>query len=105
MKLRVHLDYEPHPKDDPGSPGALPLHNVVLQADLDDVTVHQWYALFEQLLRLAGFAETTVMEGACALAFNEWRPQAAMGALVERYDLADLRRSAASPPSPDSNDD
>lgn len=98
MKLRVQLDYTPHPREDLSDPAALPAHSLVLQADLDDVTVHQWYALFEQLLRLAGFSETTVMEGACALAFNEWRPPAAMAALVERYDLADLMADTSAPP-------
>lgn len=47
--------------------------SVKFEVDMTDCSVHAWFKLFERVLKVAGFNEEMVMNGAAGLAFNEWR--------------------------------
>lgn len=58
-----------------------------VSADVTDANVHQWFTLFQNILALAGHSERTIMDGACRLAFNEYRQTSDMQRLVREFDL------------------
>lgn len=58
-----------------------------ISADVTDANVHQWFTLFQNILALAGHSERTIMDGACRLAFNEYRNISDMQRLVRAFEL------------------
>jgi hypothetical protein len=66
--------------------------DVTVSADVTDANVHQWFALFQNILALAGYSERVIMDGACRLAFNEWRNQEDMKRLAHEYELNEFLR-------------
>lgn len=72
-----------------------------VSADVTDANVHQWFSLFQNILALAGHSERTIMDGACRLAFNEYRNTSDMQRLVRDFDLHEfMPRSPAEDEQP-----
>lgn len=67
-----------------------PNYVLELSSNVEDLTVHEWFKLFEKVLLANGFSEFVVASGACALAFNEWRQIADMKKIFKEYDLEDF---------------
>jgi hypothetical protein len=53
-----------------------------------DLSTHQLFNLFEKLLLAMGYNESSIMNGACSLAFNDMRNIEDMDKLVKKYELA-----------------
>jgi len=64
--------------------------NAYVRAEMSDANIHQWYALFERILALAGFDEAVIIDGACCSAFNETRPPHLVKETISRNGLLDL---------------
>lgn len=58
-----------------------------LEADTTNLTVHEWFKLFERILLVEGFSPSVIMDGACRLAFNEGRSTPEMQKIYQEYDL------------------
>lgn len=59
----------------------------VISTEMSDCSVHAWFTLFEQVLAMAGFQESVIMQGGAQLAFNESRSVEAMRQVAKIYDL------------------
>ena len=66
----------------------LPNENFVYEFDCDDLTATQMFKAYEKFLLAAGFAEQSIMSGACSLAFNDWRTPELMKKVAEEHDLS-----------------
>jgi hypothetical protein len=62
---------------------------ITVEAPASDLNVHQHFELFKSFLRAMGFAEYSIMDGACRLAFNDSNDEAQMKKLMEEYDIQD----------------
>ena len=62
---------------------------ITIEAPASDLNVHQYFELFKGFLRAIGFAEYSIMDGACRLAFNDSNDEAQMKKLMEEYELQD----------------
>lgn len=80
--LKIKLEYGASHEYD-----GLPEHVIGLNVDIEDLTVHGWFALFEKVLRVTGFSERAIMQGATNLAFREGRSPATMREVAKEYDL------------------
>ncbi len=67
-----------------------PAVKVEFSADLEDANVHEWFQIFEKVLRTSGFSDRVIMKGACELAFNSMRDRKDMVWLHEEYDLGEF---------------
>ena len=59
----------------------------VISTEMSDCSVHAWFKLFEQILSMAGFNESVIMQGGAQLAFNEAREVEDMRKVAQIYDL------------------
>ena len=59
----------------------------LISTEMSDCSVHAWFKLFEQVLAMAGFQESVIMQGGAQLAFNESRSVEAMRQVAAIYDL------------------
>jgi hypothetical protein len=55
--------------------------------DISDFNIHQLFAAFEKVVMSLGYAEKTIMKGACQLAFNSARKASDMSEVAREYDL------------------
>ena len=62
---------------------------VNIEAPAQDLNIWQYYELFKSFLRSVGFADYSIMEGACRLAFNDSNREDDMKKMMEEYDLQD----------------
>ena len=62
---------------------------ITIEAPAHDLNVHQHFELFKSFLRAMDFAEYSIMDGACRLAFNDSNDEAQMKKLMEEYELQD----------------
>jgi hypothetical protein len=60
---------------------------ITVEAPAHDLTIHQYFNLFKSFVRAAGFAEYSIMDGACQIAFNDMNDQDQMKRLAIEYDL------------------
>jgi hypothetical protein len=90
LTLTLTLEHRDGPQraglDDEALPGTCTLTCPAVE----DASIHRWFRLFERVLLLAGFAETTIASGACGLAFHDGRPPQLMHQIAAEYDLADF---------------
>ena len=74
-----------------------------ITSEMSDCNVHAWFQLFEQVLAMAGFEESVIMQGGAQLAFNERRGIEAMRRVADLYDLKlaeDATTAGGSGPTP-----
>jgi hypothetical protein len=64
-------------------------HTITIEAPAQDLNVHQYYDLFRGFLRAVGFAEYSIMDGACRLAFSDSNEKMHLDKLMEEYELQD----------------
>jgi hypothetical protein len=64
-------------------------HSITIEAPAQDMNVHQHFELFKAFLRAMGFAEYSILDGACRLAFNDSNDEAQMKKLMNEYELQD----------------
>jgi hypothetical protein len=64
-------------------------HTITIEAPAQDMNVHQYYDLFRGFLRAVGFAEYSIMDGACRLAFSDSNEKMHLDKLMEEYELQD----------------
>lgn len=81
-KLSISLDIASGEHID--TPGAL---TTVISTELSDCSIHAWFQVFEQVLAMAGFSESVIMQGGAQLAFNERRSLDAMRSVAQLYDV------------------
>jgi len=62
---------------------------VNIEAPAQDLNIWQYYELFKSFLRSVGFADYSIMEGACRLAFSDSNREDDMKKMMEEYDLQD----------------
>jgi hypothetical protein len=62
-----------------------PGYKFILETEVDDFSVTDWFKLFEKVLLSAGFSEYVVMKGCMELAFNSWRTTENMRQLYAEY--------------------
>jgi len=62
---------------------------ITIEAPAQDLNVYQYYELFKNFLRAVGFAEYSIMDGGCRLAFNDENDPKQMGKLMEEYEMQD----------------
>jgi hypothetical protein len=67
-----------------------PGYTFEMKTDVSDVTVHEWFKIFEKVLAASGFSDRVIMKGACELAFNSMRDRKDMVWLHEEYDLGEF---------------
>ena len=84
---KATLKYEAT-SDYPGCDDFLPNENFTYEFDCDDLTATQMFKAYEKFLLAAGFAEQSIMSGACSLAFNDWRTPELMKKVAEEHDLS-----------------
>jgi hypothetical protein len=58
-----------------------------IKLDPRDMSTHQLFHAFSNLLSAMGFNEYSIMSGACGLAFNDMRDTEKMDKLVKEYEL------------------
>ena len=62
---------------------------VTIEAPAQDLNVWQYYELFKSFLRSVGFADYSIAEGACRLAFQDGNREDDMQKIMKEYDLQD----------------
>ena len=62
---------------------------ITIEAPAHDLNVHQHFELFKSFLRAMDFAEYSIMDGACRIAFNDSNDETQMKKLMEEYELQD----------------
>ena len=68
--------------------GGLPEHSFSMcMEDAAEISTDSWFLLFERVLAALGYCETSIMSGACSLAFNELRDAEAMKKVACEHDL------------------
>jgi hypothetical protein len=70
-------------------PDIVDQQTITIEAPAQDLNVHQYYELFKSFLRSIGFAEYSIMEGGCRIAFNDENDPKQMNKLMEEYELQD----------------
>jgi len=66
----------------------LPEHTfTMLMEDATEISSPSWFLLFERILSALGYCETSIMSGACSLAFNDLREPAEMKKVAIEHDL------------------
>lgn len=66
----------------------LPEHNFsMVVPDATEISTDSWFKLFEQVLAALGYNESSIMSGACGLAFNELRGHKEMKEVAHEHDL------------------
>lgn len=63
---------------------------ISIESNLTDCTIHEWFEIFEKVLRLQQFSEYVIMKGLCEKAFNESRTIENMKKLYKEYDLSEF---------------
>jgi hypothetical protein len=64
-------------------------HSITIEAPAQDMNVYQHFELFKAFLRAMDFAEYSIMDGACRLAFNDSNDGEQMKKLMNEYELQD----------------
>ena len=68
---------------------SLPEHSFTMcMKDAQEISSESWFLLFERVLAALGYCETSIMSGACSLAFNDLRGQDDMKKIAAEHDLA-----------------
>jgi hypothetical protein len=68
---------------------SLPEHSFTMcMEDAQEISSESWFLLFERVLAALGYCETSIMSGACSLAFNDLRGQDNMKKIAAEHDLA-----------------
>lgn len=70
-------------------PQSVDQQTITIEAPAQDLNVHQYYELFKSFLRAIGFAEYSIMEGGCRIAFSDENDLKQMNKLMEEYELQD----------------
>ena len=60
---------------------------ITIEAPAHDLNVWQHFELFKGFLRAIGFAEYSIMDAACRIAFNDSNDEAQMKKLADEYEL------------------
>ena len=60
---------------------------ITIEAPAHDLNVWQHFDLFKGFLRAIGFAEYSIMDAACRIAFNDSNDEAQMKKLADEYEL------------------
>lgn len=60
---------------------------ITIEAPAHDLNTHQYFELFKGFLRAIGFAEYSIMDAACRIAFNDCNDEAQMKKLADEYEL------------------
>ena len=60
---------------------------ITIEAPAHDLNVWQHFELFKSFLRAMGFAEYSIMDAACRIAFNDSNDEAQMKKVADEYDL------------------
>ena len=60
---------------------------ITIEAPAHDLNVWQHFELFKSFLRAIGFAEYSIMDAACRIAFNDSNDEAQMKKLADEYEL------------------
>ena len=87
VKLIYTNNTEPSPSQ--YFPEMLDQQTIVIEAQAQDLNVHQYFSLFKSFLRAIDFDEYNIMDGAARLAFNDCNDEAQMKKLMNEYDLQD----------------
>lgn len=69
----------------------------LVKEDTSDLNIHDWFSIFEKVLRYEGFTETIIMKGGVQLAFNEWRDSKKMQEVYNEYALDDFAPKPETP--------
>jgi hypothetical protein len=88
---KVQFSYVNDSESTPSSyfPDIVDQQTITIEAPAQDLNVHQYYELFKGFLRAVGFAEYSIMEGACRLAFSDSNEKMHLDKLMEEYELQD----------------
>lgn len=65
----------------------LPEENITFEVPAQDLSAGQLFNLFNKFMLSMGYAEVSIMKGACSLAFNEMRSEEDMRKVAEEFDL------------------
>ena len=65
----------------------VPEENITFECPAHDLNTTQLFKFFEKFALAMGYSETTICDGACALAFNEMRSTEDMRKTADEYDL------------------
>lgn len=82
MKVEIKISFEEAESSDEPNP-----FDCIIKADMQWKSVHDWFALFEKVLKMAGFCDFVIMKGGCELAFSEGRSTKDMLKVADEYDL------------------
>lgn len=66
-----------------------------VEVDTTNLSVHEWFKVFERILLAEGFSSSTIMKGGAQLAFNEWRSKTEMQKVYDEYDLGEFAPPAS----------
>jgi hypothetical protein len=88
---KVQFSYVNDSESTPSSyfPDIVDQQTITIEAPAQDLNVHQYYELFKGFLRAVGFAEYSIMDGACRLAFSDSNEKMHLDKLMEEYELQD----------------
>ena len=68
-------------------PESIDRKTITVEAPAEDLNIHQQFELFKSFLRAMGYAEYSIMDGACQVAFNDCNREDDMKKLANEYDL------------------
>ncbi len=60
---------------------------ITIEAPAHELNIYQYFDLFKSFVRAVGFSDYNIMEGACAIAFNEMNDKDHMRRVATEYDL------------------
>lgn len=71
------------------SPQPVKTQNITITSNDCEMTTYQCFELFKKFMLACGYAEYSILDGACQLAFNEGNDENMMKKLMEEYELQD----------------
>jgi len=82
-KATIQLSYTS--SSDNACDDILPEENIKMEVPAEDLNIHQYFHLFNRLLRSIGFCDYSIMQGGVQLAFNDMRDQKEMQKVANEY--------------------
>ena len=65
----------------------LPEENLVITAPASDLTIKQYFKLYEKFLLAVGMSPSLIRDGAMSLVFNDWNSESEQRKLCEKYEV------------------
>lgn len=62
----------------------------LVKKETSDLNIHDWFSIFEKVLRYEGFSDSIILKGGVQLAFNEWRDPKRMQEVYDEYGLEEF---------------